>query len=181
MVDSYFRYIRELRTGVEGAVDRLMELWDPDGVFEFAGSPPVTGSFHGAMAIRTLYQNRFAQSGMKLQLRGNGEGTEHEQMERRGPGERDGREVALGVVDTEVHRVRKLEDKVVAGWTTVIGTVQGEGFQVSGSHSFGFRDGRISSLKIVVSPKPDTAPKLRMEELTVIDVGRLALAAWTVV
>jgi len=176
-VNAYFKYIRELRTGVDGAVERLMELWDEDGTFEFAGAPPVTGSFHGAVAIRTLYQNRFKASGMPVSLEAD-----------RGPvGKASAksvgkpREVALGVVDTEVHRIRTMDGKVVAGWTTFIGTADARGFQVSGSHTFAFKDGKISSLRIVVSPKADSAPNLNLEGLTITDIGRLALAAWPVV
>jgi ketosteroid isomerase-like protein len=148
-----------------------MGLWDPDGVFEFVGSPPVVGSFHGAMAIRTLYMNRVKAGGMQLLL----QGSDREQ------GGRAQQEAALGLVDTQVHRVREVEGKIVAGWTTVIGTRDGRGFQVSGSHSFTLREGRISHLKVVVSPKPDEARDLSLENLSVVDIGRLALAAWPVV
>jgi hypothetical protein len=34
---------------------------------------------------------------------------------------------------------------------------------------------------VVVSPRPETHPQLRMEGLSVDDIGRLALAAWPVV
>lgn len=164
-VRTYFDLIRDLRTGVQGAPERLRDLWDADGVFEFAGSPPVTGTFVGVNAITVLYQNRFAANGMPLTLEGTG-----------------GIDTALGVVETDVHRLRTLdEDRVVAGWTTVIGTRDGHGFQVSGSHSFTFKDGRISKLRIVVSPKPDAADQLEAGALTVDDIGRLSLAAWAVV
>jgi hypothetical protein len=171
VVEKYFRYIRELRSGTSGAVERLVELWDPDGVFEFAGSPPVTGTFKGRQAIHTLYKNRFHASGMPLKL----EGKSGAASRRGGP------DVALGVVDTEVNRMRILDDKVVAGWTTVVGTTDKRGFQVSGSHTFAFKDGMISSLKVVISPKSDVARNLNIEGLAVNDIGRLALAAWAVV
>lgn len=175
LVHKYFDLIRELRTGVEGAPERLRELWDPDGVFEFAGSPPVTGTFTGINAITVLYQNRFAANGMPLRLQGLHDEQDAEDAER-------GIETALGIVETDVHRVRVLDDeRAVAGWTTVIGTRDRHGFQVSGSHSFTFKDGKISRLRIVVSPKPDPTEQFDLSALSVDDIGRLSLMAWAVV
>lgn len=86
------------------------------------------------------------------------------------------------MVDTDVHRMRALDsERVVAGWTTTIGTSDQQGFQVSGSHSFTFRNGKIAKLRIVVSPKADTAAELNAAELSVEDIGRLSPAAWAVV
>ena len=70
IVERYFAYIRDLRRGDEAAADRLMELWDDDGVFEFAGAPPVTGTFKGHNAIHVLYKNRAKAAGMRLTLEG---------------------------------------------------------------------------------------------------------------
>ncbi len=169
LVETYFAYIKELRAGEESAVEKLVELWDSDGVFEFHGAPPVTGTFTGRNAIHTLYKNRFLANGMPLKL----EGTKSK--------ESGNVEAALGVVNTEVHRTRQTDEKVVAAWTTEVGTKDGRGFQVAGSHTFTFKDGKIQSLKIVVSPKPDAAENLSLEGLSVDDIGRLALAAWAVV
>jgi ketosteroid isomerase-like protein len=166
IVERYFDLVRELRAGKEPAVEELTSLWDPDGVFEFAGAPPVTGTFKGRVAIQTLYSNRVKVAGMPLRLEA----------------EIPVQEAALGTVDTQVHRTRVVdENRVVAGWTTTIGTKGGQGFQVAGSHAFTFRNGKISSLKVVISPKHEEAPNLRAEALTVNDIGRLALAAWPVV
>jgi ketosteroid isomerase-like protein len=168
IVNTYFERIRDLRSGKGDAVERLIELWDDDGIFEFAGSPPVTGTFRGKNAIHVLYKNRLNANGMPLRLEA-----------ARGESDRD---AALGLVDTEVHRTRRMGvNKVVAGWTTVVGTEDKRGFQVSGSHTFEFKNGRIASLRIVVSPRPDTTPQFRLEGLEVDDIGRLALAAWAVV
>lgn len=82
---------------------------------------------------------------------------------------------------TEVQRSRRTGNKVVAGWTTVIGTADGRGFEVSGSHTFTFDRDRIRSLKVVITPRPKETKMLSMQELTVDDIGRLALAAWPVV
>jgi ketosteroid isomerase-like protein len=171
IVRSYFSYIRELRTGKEEAVDNLIQLWDADGVFEFAGAPPLVATFQGRNAIHVLYKNRFLANGMPLQL----------DFKDKAKADVD---VALGIVDTEVHRMREMNgSKVVAGWTTVIGTDNGQGFQVSGAHTFTFRDGKIRNLKVVISPQPEAAKtaNLSADELAVDDIGRLSLAAWAVV
>jgi len=169
LVDEYFRLIDGLRTGVEGSVERLVEMWHPDGTFEFAGAPPVTGTYQGRNAIHVLYKNRFHSSGMPVALSGAGSVG------------RETREAALGVVRTDVQRTRRVGNKVVAGWTTVIGTTDERGFAVTGSHTFTFERDKIRSLKVVVTPKPKPTRTLTMEELTVDDIGRLALAAWPVV
>ncbi len=176
LVDNYFQYIRELRNGDESAVGRLVDLWDEDGVFEFAGAPPVTGTFKGRVAVHTLYKNRVKSSGMAMKIQGHQVAREAAE------------DVALGVVETHVHRMRAIKqagaggpERVVAGWTTVIGTQDKRGFEVSGSHSFTFKNDRIVSLKVVVSPKPDETRGLSLQNLSVDDIGRLALAAWPVV
>lgn len=169
LVENYFALIKQLRAGEASSIDRLIQLWDDDGTFEFAGSPPVTGVFRGRNAILALYQNRFHANKMPLHLEGEGKKNAPE------------RQAALGVVDTEVQRTKVMDHKLVAGWTTTVGTQDGRGFQVAGSHTFEFKNGKISSLKVVVSPRPGTAPDLRLEGLGVDDIGRLALAAWCVV
>lgn len=169
LVHTYFELIRDLRAGDEQAVEKLLSLWDQDGTFDFCGSQPVTGTFKGLTAIHTLYKNRVKAVGMPLVLEGEG-------GDAKAP-----KEAALGVVDTIVGRMKVMDDKVVAGWRTVIGTEDGRGFQVAGSHTFTFKDGKISSLRIVISPKADDVPNLQLEGLSVNDIGRLALAAWPVV
>lgn len=168
VVNTYFDLIRSLRAGDETSVPRLMDLWDPDGSFEFAGAPPVVGTFKGAVAIQTLYANRVKTSGMKLQLES--------------PSAKQ-RDVTLGVVDTEVTHLRTDGNRAVVGWRTTIGTKENQGFDVAGSHLFTFRDGKIKTLRVSISPKPDQSSlqSLRAADLTVSDVGRLSLAAWPVV
>jgi ketosteroid isomerase-like protein len=177
VVRDYFEYIKELRAGREEAVEKLTNLWDADGTFEFAGAPPVTGTYHGRTAIQVLYKNRAKAAGMPLHVDGD-------------PNIRDARtnapfnqQVDLGVVETDVRRTRALNggDRIVAGWSTRIGTSDDRGFEVSGSHTFVFKDGKIASLKVVTSPKPDASQNLRLDALAVDDIGRLALAAWCVV
>jgi ketosteroid isomerase-like protein len=179
-VNHYFQYIRELRNGQQEAVKKLIDLWDEDGMFEFAGAEPVSGTYKGRNAIHVLYKNRVNACGMPLRLEGKASTSDSTSA----------RDVALGVVDTHVNRVRTLGGKgkgdstsqrVAAGWTTIVGTEDKRGFQVSGNHTFTFKDGKISALKIVVAPKADKSDGLSLEGLAVNDIGRLSLAAWAVV
>lgn len=184
LIDNYFRCIKDLRNGNEAAVDKLVGMWSEEGVFEFAGAPPVTGVFKGINAIHVLYKNRVKACGMPLELAG----------AKTPAGKSFARNVALGAVDTHIDRSRAIavEDKstpgsasktqrVVVGWTTVIGTDDSRGFEVNGSHAFTFTDGRISHLKVNVSSKPRASANLDLDHLAVKDIGRLALAAWAVV
>ena len=168
LVKEYFKLIGQLRRGDESSVEKLMNLWHPDGVFEFAGSPPVVGTFKGHLAINTLYQNRLRASGMKVNL---------------DMGKEKMREASLGIVDTQVSHIREKENQVMAGWKTTIGTEQGQGFDIAGSHLFTFENDKIKNLRLNISPKHDKSQneKLSLSELSVTDVGRLSLAAWPVV
>jgi ketosteroid isomerase-like protein len=167
-VTKYFELIRDLRNRKEKAVSSLMELWNQDGTFEFAGAPPVVGTFKGEMAIKTLYQNRFKASGMSIKIETLGAQPQ---------------EVNLGLVDTEVTNLRTDHDRVIVAWSTTIGTTDNHGFDVAGSHLFEFEKGKIKKLRVSVSPKPDQSKlkSLKLDELSVTDVGRLSLAAWPVV
>jgi ketosteroid isomerase-like protein len=160
--------IRALRQGDEKSVPQLMELWDPDGVFEFAGAPPVVGTYKGAVAIHSLYKNRVGSGNMPVPIE-----------------TRSGQpiDMILGVVDTEVTHLRTNGNRVIVGWRTTVGTREGVGFDVAGSHLFTFEGNKIKSLRVNVSPKADQSQlaHLKFEDLTVADVGRLSLAAWAVV
>lgn len=93
------------------------------------------------------------------------------------------RDVTLGVVDTNITHMKINGNRVAVGWRTTIGTEENHGFDVAGSHFFTFEDGKIKSLRVTVSPKPDQSQleSLRLTDLTINDVGRLSLAAWPVV
>lgn len=67
--------------------------------------------------------------------------------------------------------------------TSGVGTREGTGFDVAGSHVFTFRKGKIRSLRVTISPKPMKSlnTKLALSDFSVQDVGRLSLAAWAVV
>lgn len=167
LVNLYFERVNDLRTGKEDAVERLVDMWDADGTFEFAGAPPVSGTFHGRNAIHALYKNRLRANGMPMRL-------ESTKAGRAG-------EAALGLVSTKPRRTRVMDDKLVVGWVTEIGTADKQGFSVHGSHTFTFRDDKIVSLKVVVSPKADEISQFDLSTLAVDDIGRLSLAAWMVV
>lgn len=168
IVQHYFSLIQELRSGNEEAVSGLMDLWDDDGTFQFVGAPPVVGTFEGAMAIRTLYKNRAQSHRMKVSMEAKDDGPA---------------ELSLDVVETNVTHVREKDGRVLAGWRTTVGTAEGQGFDVAGSHQFTFEGDKIKHLRVTVSPKADDShlESLSLEKLSVSDVGRLSLAAWPVV
>ena len=168
IITRYFELIRQLRAGDSTAVDQLMELWDLDGTFEFAGAKPVVGMFKGATAIHTLYNNRLnaCKMGLRIQTTTGAE-----------------QEVTLGMVDTEVQRIRPNGTKASVGWRTTIGTEQGHGFDISGAHVFTFAGPKIKKLRVTMSEAPVRShiAALNVETLHIRDVGRLSLAAWPVV
>lgn len=168
VVTNYFKLIHDLRKGDEKSIPKLMALWDQDGVFEFAGASPVVGTFKGAMAINTLYKNRLNSCKMGLAIETKA-------------GKRQ--EVTLGTVDTEVSHLRTNGNRAVAGWRTTIGTQEGHGFDVAGSHLFVIDGDKIKSVRVTVSPGPTKShlEALNLANLSVNDVGRLSLAAWPVV
>lgn len=83
-------------------------------------------------------------------------------------------------IHTERGRTRATKEDVVVEWTSQIG-IDPKPLKVDGSNAFSFKDNRISDLKIVLSPKGATGQQLKLHELEVSDIGRLALAAWAVV
>lgn len=167
VAEQYFQLISGLRQGDETAIDKLTDLWTDDGVFEFAGTAPVIGTYTGKMAINSLYRNRFFANGMDVKLGGE----EHLRI------------ATMGIVETEVTHIREKENQVIAGWVTTIGTTEGEGFDISGSHLFTIEAGKIKNLKLNVSSKFEKShdKSLSPDKLTIQDVGRLSLAAWPVV
>ncbi len=168
VVEQYFKLISRLRNRDEAAVEKLLELWHPEGVFEFAGSPPVVGIYKGITAIQTLYKNRLNSSGMNLKL---------------DFGKENLREISLGIVDTQATHLREKENQVIVGWRTIIATEDKKGFDIAGSHLFNFEEGKIKNLRVNISPKPDKSLDKNITEadFSIQDVGRLSLAAWAVV
>jgi len=168
-MDAYFDYLNQVYEQKEGAIEKLLDLWDDDGVFEFRSTPPVTGVFHGKNAIHALYKARSNVKGMPLKLEGRSTDAVHE-------------EAALGFVKREVNLMKTVNKDRVTAWTTAyIATSDGRGFQCAGNYTCTFKNGKISKVQITISPTVDAAPDLTLEGLTVNDIGRLALAAWAVV
>ncbi len=164
----YFELIGELRAGKHESLERLMELWETDGVFEFNGPGSLNGAFHGATAIRTLYANRLRANGMRLRVE-----TSRGQPD----------DVSLGLVETHVDHLRSTESKVLAGWKTTV-TAGEHGFDVPGSHEFTFgSNGKLQRLRVSVSHKPEASRlrNLSMAGLSIQDLGKLSTAAWMVV
>ncbi|MBV6419593.1 MAG: hypothetical protein DAHOPDDO_00816 [Ignavibacteriaceae bacterium] len=169
VVFSYFKHIEELRRGNEAAVNELMNLWDEQGIFEFAGFTEVTGTFIGTMAINTLYRNRLLSSHMPIMLEGL---------------TKSSKTLAnLEFVGTEVKRMADKDNKVIVSWLTSVTTSDKRGFDMVGSHAFSFSKGKIKNLKVTISKKPlqSKIEGISIKELKVKDIGRLALAAWPVV
>lgn len=83
-------------------------------------------------------------------------------------------------VQTEKGQMRSTATEVIVEWTSQVAAGANR-LEVGGSNQFQFKDDKISSLKIVLSPKGAAGRKLKLHELAVNDVGRLALAAWAVV
>lgn len=167
VVESYFRHIRELRDGKATAVQALLDLWNPDGVIEFAGASPVTGSFRGRNALHVFYKNRLQSKNMAVKL----------DRKTKTSKETD----VVDLIESEPQHIRAEDGAVVANWNTVVSTRAGQGFQVAGSHTFTFRGGKIANIRVVVSPQAEPMKDLRIEGLTVDDIGRLSLAAWAIV
>ena len=167
-IQKYFEELNKVYTREPGAVERLLELWNDDGVFEFCGAPPVTGVFHGKNAVHVLYKNRFHLRGMPVTLQGTAT---------IGP-----KSSSVQFVHRRIDRVNVVADDVITAWTTAtIGAAGDAGFECSGNYTCTFRDGKIAKVRVVVSPKGEAAEGLRFEDLSIDDIGRLALAAWAVV
>lgn len=170
LVEDYFSHVKELWEGCDGTVEKFMSLWDPDGTFEFTGSPAVEATFRGANAIQVLYRNRSRANGMGVRLAPQ-------------PKTAKGLErfVVLANLRPNLRKHRASPDGAVASWNTQVQTGDGQGFEMIGNHQFTIRNGKITHLKVTITPKPREVEGLSMEDLTVADIGRLSLAAWAVV
>jgi len=159
-VQAYFKCLAAIQAGEEKAVDEIMQLWDPDGQCEFVGPEPLCGEFRGYLAVAALYSNIARTAGKCI-------ATE--------------KESTLAKRTFEVGRTRVIGDKLIAEWNSEVATEDGRGYNLSGSNTFSFKRDKIKSLRIVTSPKPEQIGTLSLDDLTVNDIGRLALAAWAVV
>jgi hypothetical protein len=165
VVRSYFRLLSKILEGDEKAVDEILNLWDEDGSIEFQGPPPLVAEFRGRAAVEVWLRNRLKVRGMPIKITGTG-------------GEPAG---SLTITRINLIEVRAVGEKIVAPHETTVGTDGERGFTQAGHNVFTFRGDKIFSVKVVLSPKPEAAEGLKLEELGVLDVGRLSLAAWAVV
>lgn len=159
-IQAYFKYLAAIQAGEEKAVEDIMELWDPDGSCEFLGPEPLCGKFRGHMAVAALYNNIARTPGRQV----------HTEKKSR-----------LGKRSFQIGRTRAVNDKLVVEWNSDVVTEDARGYNLSGSNTFSFKGDKISSLRIVTSPKPEQVESLNLSDLSINDIGRLALAVWAVV
>ena len=164
VVRSYFRLLSKIMEGDEKAVDEMLELWDEDGSFEYAGPPPMVGEFRCRIALKALFRNLTKTVGMPVSFE-----------------TAPAAATNLSKTTIDLKEVIAADGKIVAHYETTLATKDGRGFIVVGSNTFTFKDSKILHLRSIRSPKPEEAVGLQLGELSVTDVGRLALACWAVV
>lgn len=162
LIATFFKRLQEIHGGDEKAVERMLALWDEDGVVRLVGIHPYAGEFHGRNAIAVLYRNITRSSGMTIKLGARAQ-------------------TSLGPRQFEVESIEASGDRVVATWKTTITTKDGRGFAVSGGDTFTFKGGKIATDSCIMSTKPEAVKGFKLAELSVSDIGTLALAAWAVV
>lgn len=178
-IHEYFTHKKELRSGKDSAVTSLVRLWDERGIMEFAGSSIVTGTFVGINAIKVFYLNCLNTCCVPLRLEGASSVT----------GKLLAGDVSLAKVETLVDRTRTLQideewtsgiviQRTAVRWTTTIETNDHRGFYITGSHTFIFRNGKISQLMIRLSSEPKRALALNLSTLSRRDVDSMIRAAW---
>ena len=165
VVRSYFRLLSKIMEGDEKAVDEMLELWDEDGSIQFLGPPPLEAEFRGRAAVAVWLSNRLKVRGMPVKIKGiGGEAAD-----------------SLSLTTINLIEIRAVGEKIIAPHETTVGTDKEQGFILPGHNVFTFKGDKIFSVKVILSPKPEVAEGLKLEELSVLDVGRLSLAAWAVV
>jgi len=162
LIDDYFARLKSIYDGEEGAIGRMLELWDDDATCTFVGPPPLASQFRGHMALATLFKSMATQ------------GTTDVETE-------DGEKVSLGKPEFKVHRTRVRGNKTIAEWDMAVETDDGKSFTVAGSNVFTISDGKIVDLNLVTAPRAGVAAGFKITDLSHLDIGRLALAAWAVV
>lgn len=163
IIKDFFRYLKELHSGNTQAIEKILELWDDEGTVKLIGLYPYAGEFVGVNSISVLYHNVARSAGMPVHLK-------------------DSKiKATLGPRKFEVESIHSVGDKVVATWRTEITTKEGVGFEMSGGDTFSFKGDRISRDLCTMSTKPAELKGFKVDELSVNDIGRLALAAWAVV
>ncbi len=166
-IETFFACIDRLHAGDESAIRDMLNLWRSDGRWTFNGAYPLGGEFRGKLAIEVYLRNLVHSSKIPVSL------------------EKEGSS-ALARNNVEIRRVSQKDDNWVAEWDQVVATEDGHGGAFGGSSVFRFSDEKISSVDVTVWPRPEAQragllAELKIADLTVTDVGRLALAAWAVV
>jgi hypothetical protein len=167
LMDTFVDRIKELHAGKKESVGKMLELWDQDGLWEYAGPPPLVGSFRGTVALNVLFKNLTTVSEMELPR-----GTK--------------RSGVVTVHDFKVLGSSATAEKGDLEWVQVLGFGDANGGALRGHVSFTFKGRKIGSVRAVIMPVPEASDRLlprglSLGDLTVKDIGRLALAAWAVV
>jgi len=163
VVKEFFGHLKAIHSGKVEAIDKMLALWDDEGVVKLIGLYPYAGEFVGINAISVLYHNVARSAGMPLQLKGGKMKT------------------TLAPRKFEIESIHSVGDKVVATWRTEITTSEKVGFEMSGGDTFYFKEGKISRDMCTMSTRPAEIKGFNLGSLSVNDIGRLALAAWAVV
>ncbi len=72
-------------------------------------------------------------------------------------------------------------DKAVARWTLRSESGKSAGLAIDGANTFQFKGDKIRRVDLVTNAHPAEGSRLTIKDLSVTDIGRLALAAWAVV
>lgn len=163
IVKDFFGYLKEIHNGNIQVIEKMLELWDDEGVVKLIGLYPYAGEFVGVNAISVLYHNVARSAGMQVLLKDS-------KMK-----------ASLGPRKFEVESIQSVGDKVVATWRTEITTKEKVGFEMSGGDTFYFKGDKICRDLCTMSTKPSEIKGFKVRELSINDIGRLALAAWAVV
>lgn len=173
VVQNYISLINGIRfSGEASAIDTLMTLWEPTGVFEFTDTPGFPTLYSGSAAIRSRYEAMLHAGELVLALEGTGGGAAQTQ---------------LGPTLNRLVGVTPNANGVNATVATCYSTADGRGFQVQTNtfvFTFNPRSGRLSYVTERVSMDAVDCTLLAgttRENLSVNDIGRISLAAWAVV
>lgn len=165
-VAQFSELLQRILTGDAKAVEAMGHLFDRDCVLEIHGPEPMNGSFHGRFAVQVYCKSLASSASTEVTLPS-------------GPSGRLKTE-RFSIDETEVEH-----DKAVLVWNNVL-DYEGKAVILKGQTTLGFRGDKIVSWRTVVIDVPAAAPEmlragLEMHKLKVMDIGRLALAAWAVV
>ncbi len=168
MVERFFEYSAALHEGDESVVEKLLDLFDEDASWEFLGRYPLVGKFRGRMALHVLFKNQAQAAAMTIPL----EARKEARISKISP---------VVVQDTVADG-----GKAVVNWDQWVHLDGHEAFPLTGCTTFYFKHGKIGRVTGIVLPRRDVSDKalpaeMSLADLTVDDIGRLALAAWPVV